>query len=220
MNFQGHVLHAASLCLTLSVLDLGQNDRHLYQSPAQPRTRENDIANNIITALVHISLIWQKPSLSSVSHMVQCSIIGMMCKHEISDTIVVSVTEIKTYYFFLPSLIKSKIPFSTSKYIHGQKNFKKWCNPMQKQQKVWPENDSSFESTPFRHSQQNWPLSSSQRSNWLHDNCIGLYCNVFLLFCPPLAQDNNIKNLILIIDCIFINVHNVGLADCIIHSSW
>lgn len=68
----------AGLGLALSVLDLGQNRHHLYQSPAQPRTRENDAANNIITALVHISLIWQKPSLSSVSHMVQCFIIGGM----------------------------------------------------------------------------------------------------------------------------------------------
>lgn len=66
----------AGLGLARSVLDLGQNGHHLYQSPAQPRTRENDAANNIITALVHISLIWQKPSLSSVSHMVQCFIIG------------------------------------------------------------------------------------------------------------------------------------------------
>lgn len=68
----------AGLGLALSVLDLGQNGHHLYQSPAQPRPRENDAANNIITALVHISLIWQKPSLSSVSHMVQCFIIGGM----------------------------------------------------------------------------------------------------------------------------------------------
>lgn len=69
----------ASLCLTLSVLDLGQNGYHLYQSPAQPRTGENDAANNIITALVHISLIWQKPSLTCRT--VQCSIIGGMGRH-------------------------------------------------------------------------------------------------------------------------------------------
>lgn len=70
---QGHTWHTAGLGPALSVLDLGQNGQHVYQSPAQPRTRENDAANNIITALVHISLIWQKPSLSSVSHMVHCS---------------------------------------------------------------------------------------------------------------------------------------------------
>ena len=69
----------ASLCLTLSVLDLGQNGYHLYQSPAQPRTGENDAANNIITALVHISLIWQKPSLTCRT--VQWSIIGGMGRH-------------------------------------------------------------------------------------------------------------------------------------------
>lgn len=69
---QGHTRRTAGLGPALSVLDLGQNGQHVYQSPAQPRTRENDAANNIITALVHISLIWQKPSLSSVSHMVHC----------------------------------------------------------------------------------------------------------------------------------------------------
>lgn len=38
----------------------------LYQSPAQPRRGESDATNNIITALVHISLIWQQPSLTSI----------------------------------------------------------------------------------------------------------------------------------------------------------
>lgn len=70
---QGHTRRTAGLGPALSVLDLGQNGQHIYQSPAQPKTRENDAANNIITALVHISLIWQKPSLSGVSHMVHCS---------------------------------------------------------------------------------------------------------------------------------------------------
>lgn len=70
---QGHTRRTAGLGPALSVLDLGQNGQRVYQSPAQPRTRENDAANNIITALVHISLIWQKPSVSGVSHMVHCS---------------------------------------------------------------------------------------------------------------------------------------------------
>lgn len=60
----------------LWVLDLGRNGHGVYQSPAQPRTRENDAANNIITAVVHISLIWQKSSLSGVSHMVHCSVMA------------------------------------------------------------------------------------------------------------------------------------------------
>lgn len=46
--------------------DLGRSGRPLYQSQVQPRTGGNDATNNIITALVHISLIWQKPSLNSV----------------------------------------------------------------------------------------------------------------------------------------------------------
>lgn len=46
--------------------DLGGNGRCLHQSPNQPRTGANDATNNIITALVHISLIWQKPSLNRV----------------------------------------------------------------------------------------------------------------------------------------------------------
>lgn len=49
------------------------------------------LANNIITALVHISLIWQKLSFSSVSHMGQCCVIERMGKHKISYIAVVSV---------------------------------------------------------------------------------------------------------------------------------
>lgn len=37
----------------------------LYQSPAQPRRGES-ATNNIITAIVHISLIWQQPSLTNI----------------------------------------------------------------------------------------------------------------------------------------------------------
>lgn len=74
-----HMAHSTpALGPALSVLDLGWNGHGVYQSPAQPRTRENDAANNIITALVHISLIWQKSSLSGVSHMVHCSAMAGM----------------------------------------------------------------------------------------------------------------------------------------------
>lgn len=72
-----HKAHStAALGPALWVLDLGWNGHRVHQSPAQPRTRENDAANNIITALVHISLIWQKSSLSGVSHMVHCSVMA------------------------------------------------------------------------------------------------------------------------------------------------
>lgn len=75
-----HTAHKAHCTVALGpelwVLDLGWNGPGVYQSAAQPRTRENDAANNIITALVHISLIWQKSSLNGVSHMVHCSVMA------------------------------------------------------------------------------------------------------------------------------------------------
>lgn len=115
----------ASLRLTFSILDLGQNGHHLYQSPAQPRTRENDAANNIITALVHISLIWQKPSLSSVSHMVQCTIIGG--RASIKDQTLYGA-QCKTQ--FLLTLLNQVQNF-TWKNNHGPERFTKYFNSTQ-----------------------------------------------------------------------------------------
>lgn len=47
--------HTAQHGLT-QFLTLDKMATPLYQSPVQPLTGENDAANNIITALVHISL--------------------------------------------------------------------------------------------------------------------------------------------------------------------
>lgn len=56
------------------------------------------LANNIITALVHISLVQQKPSLRSVSHMMLSSKTGRMSvQTKRSDTVVMSATEALTH---------------------------------------------------------------------------------------------------------------------------
>lgn len=62
-HFQGHVPYSSFYALWSGPLTLDEMAA-LHQSPAQPRRGESDATNNIITALVHISLIWQQPSLT------------------------------------------------------------------------------------------------------------------------------------------------------------
>lgn len=63
------------------------------------------LANNIITALVHISLVQQKPSVRNVSRMMLCSKTGRIgVQTKTSDTIVMSVNEALTHFRYIKKL--------------------------------------------------------------------------------------------------------------------